>query len=172
MAWQKVRQSVDLSPISKLNFQVSDVLRLIISGSSINESASSGISSGSDGESAEPKREKLYNSRPAPSSSNSTAPVPVPSTSSMAPAPVPSSSNVMSQIRRFFRPSTSIMSVSFIKHCLKLYLTTAFYFSAWSLKFDFKFYDRSAKILIPRTIWSCPFNPFGPVHLIHLVLSI
>ena len=117
----KVAKSVrltDLSPISKLNFQVSDVLRLIISGSSINESASSGISSGSDGESAEPKREKLYNSRPAPSSS--TAPVPVPSTSSTAPAPVPSSSNVMSQIRRFFRPSTSIMSVSFIRHCLKL----------------------------------------------------
>ena len=108
------------SPISKLNFQVSDVLRLIISGNSINESASSGISSGSDGESAEPKREKLYNSRPALSSSNSTAPVPVPSTSSTAPAPVPSSSNVMSQIRRFFRPSTSIMSVSFMKHCLKL----------------------------------------------------
>ena len=159
------------SPISKLNFQVSDVLRLIISGNSINESASSGISSGSDGESAEPKREKLYNSRPAPSSSNSST-APVPSTSSMAPAPVPSSSNVMSQIRRFFRPSTSIMSVSFIKHCLKLYLTTAFYFSAWSLKFDFKFYDRSAKILIPRTIWSCPFDPLGPFHSIHLVRSI
>merc|ERR1719259_324494 len=30
----------------------------------------------------------------------------------MAPAPVPSSSNVMSQIMRFFRPSTSIMSSS------------------------------------------------------------
>ena len=114
------------------------MLRLIISGNSI-ESSSSGISSGSDGESspvkpAEPKRrERLYHSQPVGASSTAT---PTNGANETAPAPVPSSSNVMSQIRRIFRPSTSSNNtVSFIMQTawsFNYMLVHAFYYSPYS----------------------------------------
>ena len=120
------------------------MLRLIISGNSI-ESSSSGISSGSDGESspvkpAEPRRERLYHSRPVGASSTAAS-----IANETAPAPVPSSSNVMSQIRRFFRPSTSSNdTVSFtMKTAWSAYYACFYHrlwFTAHILRFDFKFY--------------------------------